>query len=103
MIILYPADKASDNVIVVYKKYYLDVVMNELQSSSTNQEANKFSDEVAMRHLEYMAKNNVNVKQEQERLPSFYWLPKLHKTPYGTRFIAASNKCTTKELSTLLT
>ena len=27
-------------------------------------------------------------------MPSFYWLPKLHKTPYGTRFIAASNKCT---------
>ena len=34
---------------------------------------------------------------------TFYWLPKLHKTPYGTRFIAASNRCTTKQLSTLLT
>ena len=30
-------------------------------------------------------------------------LPKLHKVPYGNRFIAASNKCTTKSLSTLLT
>ena len=32
-----------------------------------------------------------------------YWLPKLHKTPYGTSFIAASNKCTSKRLSSLLT
>ena len=78
---------------MVCKKYYLDVVIKELQSSSTYQEANKFSDEVVMRHLEYMANNDVNAKQEQERLPSFYWLPKLHKSPYGTRFIAASNKC----------
>ena len=38
-----------------------------------------------------------------EDLLAFYWLPKLHKKPCGTRFIAAFNKCTTKELSTLLT
>ena len=31
---------------------------------------------------------------------TLYWLPKLHKS---TRFIAASNKCTTKPLSSLLT
>ena len=29
----------------------------------------------------------------QEVLPSFYWLPKLQKTPYGTGFIAVSKKC----------
>ena len=32
-----------------------------------------------------------------------YWLPKLHKDPYKSRFIAASSKCTTKHLSVLLT
>ena len=45
----------------------------------------------------------IHVSSEREVLPSFYWLPKLHKTPYGTRLIAVSNKCTTKELSSLLT
>ena len=35
--------------------------------------------------------------------PSFYWLPKLHKNPCGNRFIAASNACSTKPLSQLLT
>ena len=38
-----------------------------------------------------------------EQLPSIYWLPKLHKTPYGSRFIAASSTCSTKPLSGLLT
>ena len=39
----------------------------------------------------------------QERLPTFYWLPKLHKKPYKARFIANSSSCTTTELSKLLT
>ena len=60
---------------------------------------NNDSVNVVSRHLDYMVKNGIDVGPE----PSFYWLPKLHKTPYGTRFIAASNKCTTKKLSSLLT
>ena len=51
----------------------------------------------------YMTNVNIDVEPEHEDLPSFYWLPKLHKNPYGKRFTAASNKCTTKSLSKLLT
>jgi hypothetical protein len=50
-----------------------------------------------------MVANGIDVKAEHKALPSFYWLPKLHKQPYGKRFIAASNKCSTKSLSKLLT
>ena len=45
----------------------------------------------------------VSVTENQERLPTFYWLPKLHKKPYTARFIANSSSCTTTELSKLLT
>ena len=55
-----------------------------------------------LEHLQYMVKVNIDVEPEHEDLPSFYWLPKLHKNPYRKRFIAASNKCT-KSLSKLLT
>ena len=58
---------------------------------------------IISRHLDYMVKNEIDVQEQDEQLPSFYWLPKLHKKPYGCRFIAASNKCTTKQLSSLLT
>ena len=37
------------------------------------------------------------------QLPNMSWLPKLHKSPYGSRFTAASHRCTTKPLSRLLT
>ena len=46
----------------------------------------------------------VNVKERQDKLPTMYWLPKLHKRPYiKARFIASSSSCTTAELSKLLT
>ena len=45
----------------------------------------------------------VNVDECQDRLPTMYWLPKLHKRPYKARFIANSSSCTTTELSKLIT
>ena len=45
----------------------------------------------------------VSIKEKQDRLPTLYWLPKLHKRPYKARFIANSSSCTTTNLSKLLT
>ena len=45
----------------------------------------------------------VSIKEKQDRLPTLYWLPKLHKRPYKARFIANSSSCTTIVLSKLLT
>ena len=45
----------------------------------------------------------VKAKQNQDKVPTLYWLPKLHKKPYKARFIANSSSCTTTELSKLLT
>ena len=82
---------------------YLDVVLNELSTTDTYVQDDRGSQCVILDHLQYMTKVNINVEPEREDLPSFYWLPKLHKNPYGKRFIAASNRCTTKSLSKLLT
>ena len=41
--------------------------------------------------------------ERQDRLPTMYLLPKLHKRPYKARFIANSSSCTTTEISKLLT
>ena len=45
----------------------------------------------------------VGISENEEKLPTLYWLPKLHKRPYKPRFIANSSSCTTTELSKLLT
>ena len=43
-----------------------------------------------------------NAKENQEKVPTLHWLPKLHKN-HKARFIANANSCTTTELSKVLT
>ena len=49
------------------------------------------------------AKFGVFVDDDQSKHPTIYWLPKLHKRPYKSRFIATSSSCTTTMLSIRLT
>ena len=78
---LVPADKAANNVIVVCKKYYLEVVMKEITETSTYEHINKESLNVVNEHLSFMNSHRIKVVPELRCLPSFYWLPKLHKQP----------------------
>ena len=44
---------------------------------------------------ELPVKFSVCVNECQNKLPTMYWLPKLHKRPYKAIFIANSSSCTT--------
>ena len=52
-------------------------------------------DQLVRKHLLDVQRWNIYIPPLMEQLPTMYWLPKLHKNPYGSRFIAASNKCST--------
>ena len=41
----------------------------------------------------------VSVNEDQEKLPTFYCLPKPQKQPFKTQLIANSSSCTTTEVS----
>ena len=106
--VLVSADKAKNNVIVVCKKYYLDVVLSEFHCTEgsgprTYTEHHGDIDRLVSEHIRYMHDNNIRLTTDMVQLPELYWLPKMHKAPVGSRFIAASHKCTTKPLSKLLT
>ena len=49
------------------------------------------------------AKFGLFVDEDHRKLPTLYWLPKLHNRSYKSRFIVNSIACTTTELSILLT
>ena len=58
---------------------------------------------VSTHSIDIIAKFAVGIKENQDRLPTLYGLPKLHKRPYKARFIANSSSCKTTILSKLLT
>ena len=54
-----------------------------------------------MHHIKTLTR--INVKIDKCELPTFYWLPKLHKRPYKSCFISNSSHCSTAILSKHIT
>ena len=100
--VIAPADKASNNIIFICKSYYRQIINEELGSTSTYAKCAVEPQQLIRKHIDFLKLENLEPKPDWCNLPSFYWMPKLHKNPYSYRFIAASHKCTTKPLSRFL-
>ena len=97
--VLVPADKAANNVVVVCRLHYVNTLKQELDGTRAYLETDTGEVSVVNAHLNDLpVKFSVCVNEGQDKLPTMYWLPKLHKRPYKARFIANSSSCTTTEL-----
>ena len=103
-----PADKAANNVIIICKQFYLDVIVKELGllnstiSSPTYQKVDYSVEQLVDCHFKYLEKFNLTFNDKFRDLPRIFAIPKLHKNPYKFRFNAESKFCSTKELTVLL-
>ena len=98
-LVFVPVDKAANNIAIVCKRYYLTILQNELNNTGG---AYTTTNITKKEHVDSLCKwfvglnmNGTGGKSNNDflkdvRLSSMYWLPKLHKTPVGTRFIACS-------------
>ena len=106
-----PADKAPNNIIIICKRYYIETLIKELgldncstpTGKSTYNSCQMSSEDIVNTHDTFMKSLGIELSDDDKRLPYLYWTPKLHKSPVKHRFIADSSKCTTKQLSSLLT
>ena len=57
--------------------------------------------QIVDQHL--ISTKQLKATSEHLQLLTMYWLPKLHKKPFKSRFISASSKCSTTNISILLT
>ena len=78
--------------------------MPELSGTKAYEQTSEKEKSVINNHIFLNATRlTVSVNEDQEQLPTFYWLPKLYNKTYKARFIANSSSCTTTELSKMLT
>ena len=61
------------------------------------------SEDIVNTHDTLMKSLGIELSDDDKRLPYLYWTPKLHKSPVKHRSVAGSSKCTTEQLSSLLT
>ena len=107
--VLVPADKAANNVIIVCKKYYIDTLVKELGINNVNINNPTYIpiydsfETIVKSHNQFITSVGLEMSEEDQNFPYLYWTPKLHKSQDKHWFIAGSIKCTTKDLSCLLT
>ena len=85
--------------------YYINTLKHELVDTNAYKLQPSLSERVIVDgHGCHTALHfGVKSKENQDKVPTLYWLPRLHKKPYKARFIANSSSCTITELSKLLT
>ena len=99
-----PADKAANNFVVVWRRHYINTLIQEFVSTKTYKTGFYWRENPPLfsHSIEITAKFAMSIKEKQDRLPTLYWLPILHKRTYNARFIANSSSCSTTVLSKLL-
>ena len=75
----------------------------ELTNSHTYTPVDTSESDLVAEHIKVCNDFKSEPSDKQIKLPTMYWIPKLHKNPYKARFIANSSSCTTTKLSKLLT
>jgi hypothetical protein len=106
--VIVSADNAPNNIGFVCKSHYIDCLIKELGidnslGNPTYTPMTHTKEEILDNHRSVLCSFGISTKDEELDLPSFYWIPKLHKCLFKQRYIAGSAKCSTKPLSKLLT
>lgn len=101
--VLVPIDKAPNNVPIISKRYYVEVILNKISvighRNSTYAKANKSCNEMIDESTQYTKRLGFKTTEKEKTLPNMYWIPKIHKNPTGARFIIASKISPTKQIS----
>ena len=96
-------DKASNKFAFICKQFYITKLMSEVGLNDDTPSRIYFQvsitkEKIINAKITYCKKLDIHVNDKDKTLPITYWLPKMHKTPIGSRFIIAFKTCSTKQL-----
>ena len=79
--VLVPADKAANNVVVVWRLYYINTLKRELVDTNAYKLQSYLSKRVIVDGHGCHTALHFGVKAKENQVPTLFWLPKLHQTP----------------------
>ena len=104
--VIVPIDKASNNVAIICKPFYIKVLVEEVGipdgASSTYTMSSLEKNHIIDNNILVCDRYKLVVSESEKCLPYMYWMPKMHKCPSKARFIIASASCSTKPLSKIV-
>lgn len=111
--VVIPADKAANNFVFVCKYWYVNIISKEMGINFENgqfvihgNETYKPSTvtllQIIDKHISLNSMYNITTIEQNKQLPKIFATPKLHKDPFGWRFIAGASKASIKQVSILL-
>ena len=101
--VLTPIDKASNNVSIICKQFYIDMLKSEIQNSSTFKLSNKAEQSIFNEQIKFYKKRNIEYVVDNQSLPYLYWTSKMHKVPPKFRFITCGTSTSLEGMSKVLT
>ena len=107
--VLTPVDKASNNIAVTCKKFYIKTILTETglwpctNSLTYSQLKDHSKKEILDSQYEFNKVFNIKDNLKSSELPFMYAIPKFHKTPVKFRYIVSSSKCQIKPLAKTIT
>ena len=98
-------------ICLICKRYYTETLTKELGLDNcstptghpTYTSCQRSSEDIVNTYDTFMKPLSIELYDDDNRLRCLYWTPKLPKSPAKHRVIAGSSRCTTKQLSSLLT
>ena len=87
-----PVDKAPNNVIIICKRYYIQIKKLGLDNCSTPTRNSIYtscqmsSEDIVNTHDSFMKPLSIELSDDDKRLSNLYWTPKLHKSPVKHHF-----------------
>ena len=98
--IIMPVDKANNNFGFICKKYYAQILINEIDSNDTFEISNINQNDVREQFINFL--KTYNLSPSSFKIPFIYNIPKFHKNPIKFRFITSSFNCINKDCSMIL-
>ena len=96
--VIVPGDKASNNIGIVCKFFYIQKLILEINNSG-NFQVSPISKDAIINNYFSMLKSKHNITNTLPRLPYLFWIPKFHKTPVDFRYITSGRHTVSNVLS----